>query len=199
MKFVLARFACEVAAAGALAAALAAPAAADDFTARLFGRAPGKGATYACFTRVYDEAHLKGHPQQNVRAMYALAKIDSDFPNSYDVRIGSYFRNIKGRLDTEGSCGMEAAPSDEYGAKTMHCGVACDGGSIDVAVQDNGSLLIGIPERARLWRPGDDMPNSVHGAFGPDDKLFRLDRAKPAACLPLADDAADRREIARAK
>jgi hypothetical protein len=46
-----------------------------------------------------------------------------------------------------------------------------------------------------LWKPGSDNPDdNVHGAFGVDDKLFRLDRAALDQCLPLA---ADKNEKAR--
>jgi hypothetical protein len=131
--------------------------------------------------------------------MLALVKIDPEIPQSYELRIGSYFRKLKARLDTAGSCAMSAAQHEEGGAMTVHCAVDCDGGSFDVALKDNGSILVGIPEHARLWKPGSDEPSDVHGAFGPDDKLFRIDRAQTAECLPLAADAAERREIARAR
>ena len=74
------------------------------FIKQLMGRAPGKGKTAACFSRVYDGAHLANHPQQNVRAMLAMVLIDSANPDSYDLRIGSHFRGRKALFDTEGEC-----------------------------------------------------------------------------------------------
>jgi hypothetical protein len=199
MKNARAQLALTTAAICAIGAAnLGGPASADDFSNRLFGRAPGKGPTYACFQRVYDEAHLQSHPQQNVRAMLVLAKFDSESPESYDLRIGSYFRKLGSRLDTAGSCSSAVAQDDETGRKTIHCGVDCDGGKIDVALKDDGSILVSIPDGARLWKPGSEDTH-IHGAFGPDDKLFRVDRAKTAECLPLAADAAERRDIAWVK
>ena len=59
-------------------------------------------------------------------------------------------------------------------------------------------MLVGIPAGARLWKPGADNPDdNVHGAFGPDDKLFRLDRAALGECLPLAVDKDERSRLTR--
>ncbi|MBV8473321.1 MAG: hypothetical protein JO107_17150, partial [Hyphomicrobiales bacterium] len=56
--------------------AFTANAAESDFVARLMGAPPGKTAAFACFTRVYDPAHLAAHPQQNVKTMMLLAVAD---------------------------------------------------------------------------------------------------------------------------
>src|ERR1700685_3055193 len=132
---------------------------AEDFVSRLLGRAPSKGKTYACFTRVYDPAHLASHPQQNVRSMILLVVVDSDDPDSYQLRIGSHFRTRKGMLDTAGDC---AVPHDDTGgAAGAHCSVACDGGAIEVALKDKDAVMLSIPEGARVWKPGfDDTANS---------------------------------------
>jgi hypothetical protein len=158
----------------------------EDFTKRLMGRAPGKGKTAACFNRVYDDSHLAAHPQQNVRTMTLLVLIDSNTPDNYDLRVGVTFRNRKHFFETQGDC---MSPHPEEGAPAasgVHCSIACDGGSIDVALKDNGSVLLTMPAGARLWRPGADDNDTVHGAFGPDDKLFRVDRGDLPQCLPLA-------------
>jgi len=40
-----------------------------------------------------------------------------------------------------------------------------------------------LPEGAELWPPGPPDPkNAVKDALGPDDKVFRLDRARLSAC-----------------
>src|SRR5258708_3495567 len=124
-------------------------AAAGDFTTKLMGRAPGKGKTIACFNRVYDEAHLAAHPQQNVRAMTLMISISSDDPGSLDLRIGTNFRSRKILFQSEGNC---AHP--EAGAASAPCSVACDGGSIGVALKDNRSVLLTIPACARVSPPG---------------------------------------------
>jgi hypothetical protein len=175
----------------------ASPANPEDFIKKLMGRAPGKGKTPACFNRVYDDAHLAAHPQQNVRTMTLLVLIDSENPDSYDLRVGVNFRNRKHYFETEGDC-VKPHPEDEAGgAVTAHCAVACDGGGIDVALKDNGSVLLTIPNGARMWRPGAEDNDTVHGAFGPDDKLFRVDRAALSECMPLAADKAEKALLAR--
>ena len=66
----------------------------------------------------------------------------------------------------------------------------CDGGNIDVSLRDAKSVLVGIPAGARISsdRDADEMVDHSK-RFGSDDKIFRLDRAKVAECLGLADDA----------
>jgi hypothetical protein len=167
------------------------------------GRTPGKGKTFACFTRAYDEAHLSAHSLQNVRAMKLLVKIDSEAGDSYDLVIGVNFRSRKSMFETEGDCasphaeGESAAPAPA-GPAGVHCAIACDGGAIDVALKDNGSVLLTIPNGARVWKPGSiDPDENVHGAFGEDDKLFRLDRASLSQCEPLGADKSEKAALAK--
>ncbi len=183
----------------ALVAAAPAEAAESGFIARFLGAEPSKTAeSFACFNRVYDPAHLASHPQQNVKTMTLLAVVDPTNPDEVQLRFGVTFRSRKGMLETNGGCVVMngeggAAPS----LTTVHCNVDCDGGAIDVTLKTDGNVLVAIPAGARLWKPGADNPDdNVHGAFGPDDKLFRLDRAALDQCLPLA---ADKNEQARLK
>jgi hypothetical protein len=50
----------------------------EAFQQRLFGRALDGGQIHACFSRVYDAAHLAQHPRQNVRTMLLLVKASRD-------------------------------------------------------------------------------------------------------------------------
>ena len=185
---------------GALLAAAPAEAAESGFIARFLGAQPSKTADgFACFSRVYDPAHLAQHPQQNVKTMTLLAVVDPANPDEVQLRFGVTFRSRKGMLETNGGC---AVASGEGGAAlsltTAHCNVDCDGGAIDVTLKTDGAVLVGIPAGARLWKPGADSPDdNVHGAFGPDDKLFRLDRAALGECLPLAVDKDERARLTR--
>jgi hypothetical protein len=181
------------------AAALAAPANAQDFIKRLMGRAPGRGKTAACFNRVYDDSHLASHPQQNVRTMTLLVLIDSENPDNYDLRVGVNFRNQKHYFETQGDCARPETEGDAGGSYSAHCSVACDGGSIGVALKDNGSVLLTIPDGARVWRPGAPDNDSERGAFGEDDKLFRVDRADLLQCMPLAADKDEKALLKRAE
>jgi hypothetical protein len=41
----------------------------SQFLTNLMGRKPVAGKTFACYARVYDDAHLASHPTQNIRAL----------------------------------------------------------------------------------------------------------------------------------
>jgi hypothetical protein len=186
-------------AAATLVATSGAQAAGDAFITRFMGVAPGKAKTFACFNRVYAPEHLAAHPRQNVKTMMLLAVVDPANADAIDLRIGVAFRTRKGALETEGNCVSPRAEGEAGVVSSAHCSVACDGGAIDVALKANGSALLAIPAGARLWKPGSDDPGAnVHGAFGPDDKLFRLDRAALDACAPLAADKDEKARLSRA-
>jgi hypothetical protein len=180
---------------------------AEDFAKRLMGRDPAVGVTYACFDRVYDAAHLVAHPQQNVQTMALLVKYTieahpaADETPQYELRIGVNFRKSKRMKEVDGECQSMRRENDANGPVTAHCGVACDGGSIDVALKDNGSVLLTIPDGARTWTPGADDKQEeedakvLHGEFGVDDKVFRLDRADIKQCLALAADKEEKAQM----
>lgn len=161
------------------------------FQARLFGAALGKSRAHACFTRVYDAEHLAGHPQQNVRTMTLLVTGDPGEANgpTYALSLGMTFRRSGTHFETSGNCGAlhDTAGTKDKGA-VVHCGVDCDGGSIDVTLKDDTAVLVAIPDGARIWtaKDGDAEGDDQRRRFGADDKLFRLDRTRPADCLPLA-------------
>jgi hypothetical protein len=160
---------------------------------KLFGRALGAEQTiHACFNRVYDPGHLAQHPQQNVRTMLVLVKGSSSSEGlSYGVRIGVTFRKSGLHFETAGDCSSihDSSYADKSG-NAVHCGVDCDGGSMDVAIKDAKSVLVSIPNGARIWRPGSDVGESENSRkrFGRDDKDFRVDKVALNECLSLADD-----------
>lgn len=165
---------------------------ADTLIDRVLGANAGKTKPFACFTRVYDAPHMAAHPQQAVTSMSVLASPNPDEATVMRLRLRATFRARKGALASEGDC----TASDD--GQSLHCGVACDGGEMDVTIKDASAVLLAVPERARLWKPGAEDNESVHGAFGADDKLFRLDRAAVDQCLPLADDAKERTAMKKA-
>jgi hypothetical protein len=165
----------------------------EAFQKKLFGRAlEAKQMSHACFNRVYDPGHLAQHPQQNVRTMLLLVKGDSEGEGpSYGVRIGVTFRRSGVHFESAGNCSSIHDNADTgEAAGVAHCGVDCDGGSIDVAIKDAKSVLVSIPYGARIWRPGNDEGESENSRkrFGADDKVFRLDKVALTQCLRLADD-----------
>lgn len=156
----------------------------------LFGKDPGDLRAFACFTRHYDEAHLKAHPKQNVTDMTLL--VDSTYDYSADEPSRSYalgiqvnFRKVDKPFDVSGSCSSSA------GDEPLHCGVDCDGGQIDVRLKDANSILVDIPYGARIYDPSQpldadpDAGVAPEAHFGPDDTTFLLARTSLKTCLDL--------------
>jgi len=162
---------------------------------QIFGHPLSTGKAHACFERAYDQQHLKSHPQQNVRTMTLLVTGDSEDPNApeYTVGLDVRFRKAETHFQTYGSCWSVAGEGGES-ARSIGCGIDCDGGEIDVKLQDDKTVLVGIPDGARVWDPNsqsdieEEEGADARGQFGEDDKLFRLDRTGLTDCLPLATD-----------
>ncbi|MBK9081410.1 MAG: hypothetical protein IPL88_04685 [Rhizobiales bacterium] len=174
----------------AMAAVSAAQASSPEFLQRLMGAAGKDGRQAACFKRVYDAAHLKSHPQQNVQRMTLLVVVDPDAGSTNpSVSLGVDFRRGK-NFQSGGSCG-EIKDEKTGAAQALRCGVDCDGGEIGVSLKDDRSVRVTIPDGARLWRPGrDDDDMNSRRRFGADDKLFRVDRTSGVDCLSLTSEAA---------
>jgi hypothetical protein len=184
-------------AAGGGASALAGEA---ETNVAIFGKDPGQGKAYACYTRLYDAAHLKSHPNQNVTAMtlLVLSSMDSENGRQYNAEIGVKFRALTPQFQSGSACSLS---SD--GKSALNCPIDCDGGEIDVRLRDANSLLVSIPDGAQTWDPNniDAEPDENGDAqrFGTDDKLFRLDRTRLADCIPLAgEDEETRADLAAA-
>jgi len=174
-----------------LAALTAVPAYADSAVdAQIFGKDPDKDHVFACFTRHYDEAHLKAHPEQNVTDMLVL--VDSSYDaesqsRGYGLTLGSNFRGMKTQFRSYGGC------DGNVEGQKLSCYIDCDGGAIDVRFKDQTSILVDIPYGARIEDPNapdDADPSDVppKAEFGPDDKTFLLSRASPALCVDLVND-----------
>jgi hypothetical protein len=167
----------------ALPALAHADAAAD--IVKIFGRDPGMAAAHACFLRHYTKAHLASHPKQNVTDMIVYVGKDEGSDHNYSVSMQVNFRQLRKPFQVSGFCGVDA-----NGKKTLSCGIECDGGHIDVRVKSDMSLLIEIPEHARIFDPADlesddraEVPDKAR--FGADDKIFRVDRTALKDCTPV--------------
>jgi hypothetical protein len=172
------------------------------FQQHLFGRAMEGKQMHGCFSRVYDAGHLAQHSRQNVRTMLLLVRADANDSNEpryaldsnqtrYALRLGVTFRKSGARFESAGACGP-IHDSTNGSAGVAHCGVDCDGGSIDVAIKDAKSVLVSIPEGARFWRANANDDSDQRKRFGPDDKAFRLDKVALTECLRLADDSKEK-------
>ncbi len=162
------------------------------FQKQIFNRTIGKDRIHACYRRIYDAPHLASHPQQNVRTMTLLVTGSAEDPASptYALGLGVTFRRSGTHFETYGSCGSIGDGTPGGKANVVNCGVDCDGGSIDVALKNDKSVLVSIPEGARIWKAGSnsDETNDESRRFGADDKLFRLDRTKLTDCISLVGD-----------
>jgi hypothetical protein len=159
-----------------------------DTNIAIFGKDPGQGKAYACYSRAYDTAHMKAHPNQNVTEMMLLvsSSVDPESGRQYSAEIGVKFRSLKTQFQSGSGCNISTD-----GKSALNCPIDCDGGEIDVRLRDADSLLVAIPGGAQTWDPNapDAEPDSSDAQrFGIDDTLFRLDRTNVADCLPLADD-----------
>lgn len=164
--------------------------------ASIFGKEPGQESAYACYTRVYDKAHLAAHPKQNTRDMALFVKswVDPEMGRQYELTLGAHFRKHAKQFISGGGCSL----SDD-GTGTLNCGIDCDGGQIGVAIKNATSILVSIPDGARMWDPETDMTPPANARFGVDDKLFRLDKVALSDCLPIISDDEVKAEIARPK
>ncbi len=163
------------------------------FAQRLFGAA-ARLKSYACFTRVYDAAHLAQHPLQKVSAMKLLVATEPGDPGAgpnYSFRLGVTYRDRRGNFDSSGDCGLH---DDGKGQPRITCSVDCDGGGMEVRLTpDNKSAMLTL-DRIRIWRdnhPDEDASYSL--VAGADDRLFRLDRIGNNECATLV---TDRKELA---
>lgn len=169
----------------------AVPASAGEAEQRvLYGRTLAKGELgWACFSRVYDDAHLRAHPAQNVTAMTMLA-YRPDWPGADASILNFEARLRKGRepLQFSGEC----RGADGGG---LACGIECDGGTFGIKPSGPGAMLVDLPASPGLCDGGD---NADGAGFGADDRRFRLDRADMSACRDLVWDDALRRRLLRA-
>ena len=170
----------------------------ETFQKRLFGRIVGKTPIHVCFNRVYDADHLASHQRQKVRTMKLLVTARDGGTEAgpiYDLALGVSFRKNGIHFEASGFCGSihdQMSPGED--GTVAHCGVACDGGTINVSLMDQSSVMVAIPDGAST--------SSAQGEgdgprFGTDDKLFRLDKTALADCLNLTEEPNDQRAMRR--
>lgn len=145
----------------------------DAFAKRLFaGSIASTGKSHACFTRRYDAAHLRRHPQQKVTAMKLLVsaeKVPEDQALNYTFALGVKFRDRKGNYESSGSCGHPTASQESPDKIGLGCGVDCDGGGLSVeTVNTDKSVMVRL-ERLAIW--DNNKPDEERTGFdaGTDD------------------------------
>ncbi|WP_298357374.1 hypothetical protein [Rhodoblastus sp.] len=172
------------------APALAASASGPETAAIAAIMAPTPG-TKLCFRRVYDAAHLRGHPQQKVRDMTLLLRVVGYDAQGNDVRdkpdhiAFNFALSVRRRGDRK----PMTTAGDCSGAERAMCAVDCDGGAAFLEKPASGDGLVVKLEGEGIAFGNDcDTTRGVFIAPGEDDKAFLLDRAPREACHRLEKD-----------
>lgn len=162
-----------------LAALLAAgPALAGEGEQRvLYGRAlKERELGWACYARHYDAAHLRTHPDQNVRDIAMLAyRPDWQGADASILNFEARFRKGGEPVQFSGEC-------RSVDGGVLACGIECDGGEFSLKTAAGGAILVDLPAEPGLCDAADGTGGP---SFGPDDKRFRLDRVDIGDCRGL--------------
>lgn len=163
------------------------------FMKTLFGAEIPKARSRACFTRVYDAAHLKAHPNQHVVEIRISAhydpvermRKDTDAPRGkwgYAIRSRLRDGKVKTFLD-DGSCYFSVPGKSNHGSVGFEilCNAACDSGDLFDMKPDGASAK--LRNKDDLVHPEYTEPGAPDKlAAKADDSVFRLYRAKDSLC-----------------
>jgi hypothetical protein len=159
-----------------------------------------RGNGGACYDRVYDEAHLAKNPKQATRSIRVSLR---DYPKvgGANIRI-----EIVGETVTSyvvGECNWDAeANLDVQGKKLVeafkgpsglncHAGTSSDGSSAEeggdfpVDLRDGRTIVVYLPDSMAAWHSYDRSQGAEWTEFGPDDRIFRLDRTGTGQCRDM--------------
>lgn len=110
--------------------------AADDFFATLFANAQGGTP---CYGRTYDDAHLKGHPQQKVRRI----EIDMDKTDSNErENTAEHFELGMAVMTTKSNEWYGNAAYCKAGADSAECYLDGDGGKFKLTPAEGGAVRL---------------------------------------------------------
>lgn len=156
----------------------------------LYGRAlKERELGWACYARHYDAAHLRSHPDQNVRDIVMLAyRPDWEGADASILNFEARFRDGGAPAEFSGEC-----RSARDGV--LACGIECDGGEFTLKNAGRDAILVDMPGAPGLCDGTDGMSGP---GFGPDDKRFRLDRTDIGDCRGLIWDDEIRPRLLRA-
>jgi hypothetical protein len=150
----------------------------------------------ACFGRVYDQAHLRAHPQQKVTSIHILRSLSERpqaenwepnqreeaikrFQESGETAVSAFvtFRDRRGYFHNSLTCGR-----DDKGG--MHCFIECDGGSFAIKRESATTALLTNNGFVLVGGCGEEVESGKEVFFDPgkDDKVFRLETKPVAVC-----------------
>jgi hypothetical protein len=131
-----------------------------------------------CYTRLYDEQHLKIHPRQRVTQIvlaFDIAKSGSSKPldgHKFEVALGLRVKDASELFLSPAYCSIERS-----GAV---CHVEGDGGTFWIGPGSNDGSTIEVTSEGLRFE-GENDAIEVGGKRS-DDKRFRLSRIDPARC-----------------
>lgn len=146
--------------------------------AQLEDLVPRVDGAMQCWTRDYDAAHLKAHPDQEVARMNFLIARIPDGPD-YGFQLGVEMR--------DGRVGHNTGPCTSDDGQ-IWCGVECDGGYVMVEPRADGSVLLDLETSGYIYLSGGCGAEDEDAGFalesGQDDKSFLLRPGTVAMCDP---------------
>lgn len=168
----------------------------------LIEKTPPSGA---CFFRRYDEAHLREHPGQTTVSVRISLRRELPFTpeDARELRVEFRQKGHAKPFYVVGGCAWsEEANRDVRGVRLIQSfhedaaaqcmargglgGSAEEGGDfpIDLA-EDGASLTLYMDEGVSGWRGPDQKKKSTYLELTRQNRVFRLERVDPAACLEL--------------
>jgi hypothetical protein len=163
----------------------------------------GRNGGQLCYDRVYDAAHLARHPRQRTRAI-RLSLTDYPETGGANIRVaiteasrahyilGECYWAEEANLDGMGepllpSFGRKAG-LDCHAITTTDGSSAEEGGDFPLDLRDGASIMLHLPDDVAAWKSLDDVSGAAEFfELGPDDRVFRLDRADAALCTELTE------------
>ena len=148
----------------------------------------------ACFSRVYDEGHLKAHPHQKVARIFFYHGPDPLSRPSEDpyAGVGSAGYNgfmattVRGASKPEWIGGWCNALGEDQEKSSIHCGMECDRTMSELSLDAKGRLKVDSFDRDIYLDVGaeDELGKTEYErqALGTDDNGFLLERRPVADC-----------------
>jgi hypothetical protein len=169
----------------------AAPAMAGDLAAEnLFGRDPGNNAAYACFSKTFDEAWLKAHPEQNVTKLTVfVARRSGEDGIWHTGNMQMHFRDSAATYQVSADCSSEGA--------ALNCGIDCDGGGYKMTTISKSELGIIADGYMRYYDIAEQPTGAKTDGFKDGDKNLTVQRTDLNDCLPLVADDEIKAKIAK--
>lgn len=157
----------------------AAPALAGDLAAEnLFGRDPGNGAAYACFSKTFDAAWLAAHSGQNVADITVfVARRRSDDTVWHTGNMELHFRDSAATYHVTADCSSEG--------NVLGCAIDCDGGGYKMTVISKSEISVAFDDHLRYYDISDTPTDNKTVGFKDGDKNVVIQRTDLRDCLPL--------------